>query len=69
MQAPDLFHVRLETSAGETLIEVHRDWAPIGVDHFYNLVRAVGPDRYGHSWRESRGRARSNKKIARRASR
>src|SRR5262249_53263567 len=31
---------RLETSKGEILIEVHRDWAPIGVDRFYNLVRA-----------------------------
>jgi len=39
-RAPDHFRVRLETSKGEILIEVHRDWAPIGVDRFYNLVRA-----------------------------
>jgi cyclophilin family peptidyl-prolyl cis-trans isomerase len=39
-RAPDLFHVRLETSKGELLIEVHRDWSPHGVDRFYNLVRA-----------------------------
>ena len=39
-RAPDLFRVRLETSKGEILIEVHRDWSPHGVDHFYNLVEA-----------------------------
>jgi peptidyl-prolyl cis-trans isomerase A (cyclophilin A) len=38
--APALFRVRLETSKGPLVIELHRDWAPIGVDHFYNLVRA-----------------------------
>lgn len=40
VEAPELFHVRFETSAGEMLLEVNRDWAPVGVDHFYNLVRA-----------------------------
>jgi cyclophilin family peptidyl-prolyl cis-trans isomerase len=39
-RAPDLFKVRLETSKGNIIIEVHRDWSPHGVDHFYNLVRA-----------------------------
>lgn len=39
-RAPELFNVRLETSKGVIVIEVHRDWAPHGVDHFYNLVRA-----------------------------
>jgi homoserine O-acetyltransferase len=39
-RAPDLFRVRLETSKGEILMEVHRDWSPLGVDHFYNLVEA-----------------------------
>jgi len=38
--APELFNVRLETSKGVIVIEVHRDWAPHGVDRFYNLVRA-----------------------------
>ena len=38
-KAPELFHVRLETTEGDILIEMHRDWAPIGVDRFYNLVR------------------------------
>ncbi|HXV62865.1 MAG TPA: peptidylprolyl isomerase [Vicinamibacteria bacterium] len=38
-KAPESFHVRLETTEGDILIEMHRDWAPIGVDRFYNLVR------------------------------
>ena len=40
VRSPDLFKVRIETSKGNIMIEVHRDWAPIGVDRFYNLVRA-----------------------------
>jgi peptidyl-prolyl cis-trans isomerase A (cyclophilin A) len=38
-RAPDLYHVRLQTTRGTVLIEVHRDWAPHGADRFYNLVR------------------------------
>ena len=37
--APDRFDVRLETSKGTVTIDVHRDWAPRGVDRFYTLVR------------------------------
>lgn len=39
-RAPNLFIARLETSRGVIAIEIHRDWAPHGVDRFYNLVRA-----------------------------
>jgi peptidyl-prolyl cis-trans isomerase A (cyclophilin A) len=38
-RAPDLFRVRLDTSRGLILLEVHRQWAPHGADRFYNLVR------------------------------
>jgi len=38
--APEIFKVWLETSKGDIIIEVHRDWAPQGADRFYNLVRA-----------------------------
>ncbi|HWB83732.1 MAG TPA: peptidylprolyl isomerase [Bryobacteraceae bacterium] len=38
-QAPELFRVNLDTTKGPVVIEIHRDWAPIGVDHFYNLVK------------------------------
>jgi cyclophilin family peptidyl-prolyl cis-trans isomerase len=44
-RAPDRFHVKFETSKGVIQIEVHRDWAPHGVDRFYNLVRAGYYDR------------------------
>ena len=36
--APPVFHVTLDTSKGAVVVEVHRDWAPNGVDHFYNLI-------------------------------
>jgi peptidyl-prolyl cis-trans isomerase A (cyclophilin A) len=36
--APDRYRVQLETTAGNVVIEVHRDWAPLGADRFYNLV-------------------------------
>jgi peptidyl-prolyl cis-trans isomerase A (cyclophilin A) len=37
--APDVFKVNLDTSKGSVVIEVHREWAPIGADHFYELVK------------------------------
>ncbi len=38
--APADFKTRIQTTQGDFVIEAHRDWAPIGVDRFYNLVRA-----------------------------
>jgi peptidyl-prolyl cis-trans isomerase A (cyclophilin A) len=38
-KAPDTFKARLDTSKGVIVIEVHRDWAPLGADRFYNLVK------------------------------
>jgi peptidyl-prolyl cis-trans isomerase A (cyclophilin A) len=38
-QAPDLFKINFETSKGPVVVEMHRDWAPIGVDHLYSLVK------------------------------
>ena len=37
---PDVFDVRLETSKGPIVIEVHREWAPIGAARFHDLVRS-----------------------------
>jgi peptidyl-prolyl cis-trans isomerase A (cyclophilin A) len=34
------FRVRLDTSKGPIVVEVHRDWAPHGADRFYELVTA-----------------------------
>jgi len=38
-QAPAKYTVNLDTSKGLVVIDVHRDWAPIGADRFYNLVK------------------------------
>ena len=38
-KAPDLYRVKMETTAGNFVIEVHREWAPLGADRFYNLVK------------------------------
>ena len=37
--APATFKVKFETSKGDFIVEVHRGWAPIGADRFYNLVK------------------------------
>jgi homoserine O-acetyltransferase len=39
-RAPDRFKVKFETSKGIFVVEAYRQWAPHGVDRFYNLVRA-----------------------------
>ena len=36
--APPQFRVRVETTKGAFVVEVHRDWAPHGADRFYELV-------------------------------
>ena len=36
--ALDVFTVSLDTSKGPVEIEVHKDWAPIGAQHLYELV-------------------------------
>ncbi len=36
--APAEYKVRLTTTKGDVVILVHRDWSPIGADHFYELV-------------------------------
>lgn len=39
-QPPPTFDVLFETSEGDVRIEVVTDWAPLGAQRFYNLVRA-----------------------------
>jgi len=39
LTAPAVFHARFETTKGNFVIEVHRDWSPNGADRFYYLVR------------------------------
>ena len=38
-KAPDVYRVKMETTTGDLIIEVHREWAPLGADRFYNLVK------------------------------
>jgi peptidyl-prolyl cis-trans isomerase A (cyclophilin A) len=38
-KAPATYRVRLDTSEGPVVIRVTRDWAPLGADRFYNLVK------------------------------
>ena len=39
-KAPATFKATFETSKGNFVVEVHRDWAPVGADRFYNLVKS-----------------------------
>lgn len=39
-KAPELFRVKFVTTHGDFVVEVHRDWAPLGADRLYNLVKA-----------------------------
>jgi len=38
-QAPPAFQAAFDTSKGMFVVDVHRDWAPLGADRFYNLVK------------------------------
>jgi peptidyl-prolyl cis-trans isomerase A (cyclophilin A) len=37
--APATFKAKFQTTAGDFTVEAQRDWAPRGVDRFYNLVK------------------------------
>jgi peptidyl-prolyl cis-trans isomerase A (cyclophilin A) len=39
-KSPDEYWVKLETSKGDAVIEVHREWSPYGADRFYELVQS-----------------------------
>ena len=38
--APAQYKVLLQTTKGDVVILVHRDWSPIGADHFFELTKA-----------------------------
>ena len=38
-KAPEEFKATFTTTKGDFVVEVHRAWAPLGADRFYNLVR------------------------------
>ena len=39
-KAPAVYSVDFKTTKGPFVVTVHRAWAPLGADRFYNLVRA-----------------------------
>ena len=39
-KAPDTYKAKFETSKGSFTIDVHRAWAPLGADRFYNMVKS-----------------------------
>jgi peptidyl-prolyl cis-trans isomerase A (cyclophilin A) len=39
-KAPAVYRVAFKTTRGTFVVTVHRVWAPLGADRFYNLVRA-----------------------------
>jgi peptidyl-prolyl cis-trans isomerase A (cyclophilin A) len=39
-QAPAEYKAKFTTAKGDFIITVHREWAPLGADRFYNLVRS-----------------------------
>jgi peptidyl-prolyl cis-trans isomerase A (cyclophilin A) len=38
-KAPEIYKAQFTTTKGDFVVEVHRDWAPLGADRFYNLVK------------------------------
>jgi peptidyl-prolyl cis-trans isomerase A (cyclophilin A) len=38
-KAPELYKAQFTTTRGDFVVEVHREWAPLGADRFYNLVK------------------------------
>ncbi len=37
--APETFKIQFTTTAGSFVAEIYRDWAPLGADRLYNLVK------------------------------
>jgi peptidyl-prolyl cis-trans isomerase A (cyclophilin A) len=38
-KAPEVCRMKFTTTKGDFVVEVHRAWAPLGADRFYNLVK------------------------------
>ncbi len=36
---PDVYKIKFETTAGDFVVEVHKDWAPLGAERFYQLCK------------------------------
>src|ERR1700675_1137426 len=38
--APDVYKVKFETSKGDFVVQVNKDWAPLGAERFFQLVQS-----------------------------
>jgi peptidyl-prolyl cis-trans isomerase A (cyclophilin A) len=38
--APDVYRVKFETSKGDFVVQVNKEWAPIGAERFFQLVQS-----------------------------
>jgi peptidyl-prolyl cis-trans isomerase A (cyclophilin A) len=38
-EGPAQYKVRMQTTKGDIVLLVHRDWSPVGADHFYELTK------------------------------
>jgi peptidyl-prolyl cis-trans isomerase A (cyclophilin A) len=38
-KAPATYKAKFDTTKGAFVVQVHRDWAPLGADRFFNLVK------------------------------
>ena len=38
--APDVYKVKFETSKGDFVVQVNKEWAPLGAERFYQLVQS-----------------------------
>jgi len=38
-KAPATYKAKFDTTKGAFVVEVHKEWAPLGADRFYNLVK------------------------------
>ena len=39
-KAPETYQAEFDTTAGKFVVDVRREWAPLGADRFYNLVKS-----------------------------
>src|SRR5215471_18490187 len=38
--APDVYKVKFETSKGDFVVQVNKEWAPLGAERFFQLVQS-----------------------------
>jgi peptidyl-prolyl cis-trans isomerase A (cyclophilin A) len=38
--APDVYKVKFETSKGDVVVQVNKEWAPLGAERFFQLVQS-----------------------------